>query len=100
MDNASQIAPTLKQHYNTSTGQPLTVLQDLWHARERIEREFNTDHPLSKVAGSEWRELIKDVILSRCTITAWKDKMIAYRDKYTQPVTYSVALICTCIQSQ
>lgn len=89
VDNASQVAPTLKQHYHASTGQHLTVLQDLWHARERIEREFNTDHPLIKAARSEWRELIKDVILSRCTITAWKEKMIAYRDKYSRPVTYS-----------
>ncbi len=89
VDNASQVAPTLKWHYTASTGQPLTVLQDLWHARERIEREFNTDHPLIKCARSEWRELIKDVILARCTISVWKDKMIAYRNKYTQPVTYS-----------
>ncbi len=89
VDNASQVAPTLKQHYHASTGQSLTVLQDLWHARERIEREFNTDHPLIKYARSEWRELIKDIILARCTITTWKDKMIAYRNKYTQPVTYS-----------
>ena len=52
VDNASQVAPSLKQHYHGSTGQPLTVLQDLWHARERIEREFNTDHPLIKYARS------------------------------------------------
>ena len=89
VDNASQVAPTLKLHYTASTGQPLTVLQDLWHARERIEREFNADHPLIKYARSEWRELIKDIILARCTITTWKDKMIAYREKYTQPITYS-----------
>ena len=36
--------------------------------------------------------VIIDIIVAyKCTITTWKEKMIAHRDKYTQPVTYSAA---------
>ncbi len=89
VDNASQVAHTLMHHYTESTGKPLTVLQDLWHARERIEREFNSDHPNIKDARQEWRNLIADVVMARCSRDTWKTNMIAFRDKYTKPIKYS-----------
>jgi ribosomal protein S8 len=90
VDNASQIANTLKTHYTHLTGQPLTVLQDLWHARDRIERELVPGHPLISQARSEWREMITDIILARCTKDIWKQQMIAYRVVSQLPIVLSV----------
>lgn len=89
IDNASQFGPGLKAHYRMLTGKELTVLQDLYHARERVEREFVFGHPLIGNARSEWRQLIGDVVQARCTLEDWRQRMIAYRDKYSEPVKYS-----------
>jgi hypothetical protein len=89
VDNASQVGQSLKQHYTMLTNEELTVLQDLYHARERIEREFVFGHPLIREARADWRKLIGDVINAKCTIDVWKKNMEAYRDKYTAPVKYS-----------
>ncbi len=89
VDNASQIGQSLKTHYKLTTNEELTVLQDLYHARERIEREFVFGHPLIREARADWRKLIGDVINARCTIDVWKENMIKYRDKYSSPVKYS-----------
>lgn len=89
VDNASQVGPSLRAHYYLITGEELTVLQDLYHARERIEREFVFGHPLIREARADWRKLIGDVIEGRCMQEEWKTNMIAFRDKYSSPVKYS-----------
>lgn len=91
VDNASHIGLQLKAFYHSLTGgQTLTVLQDLYHARDRIERELTIGHPLRWVARQEWRALIVDVIASRCTsMEEWRAKMKAFYDKYCESVVYS-----------
>lgn len=89
VDNASQVGPSLRAHYNLVTGEQLTVLQDLYHARERIEREFVFGHPLIRQARADWRKLIGDVIEGRCTQDEWKTNMNTFRDQYSSPVKYS-----------
>lgn len=44
VDNASQVGQSFKALYKELVANDLTVLQDLYHARERIEREFVFGH--------------------------------------------------------
>ncbi len=71
-------------------GQSLIVLQDLYHARERISRELRQGHPLLFIARREINQLITNLIDNQySTVDEFTLAMRKYHDKYTAVVTYA-----------
>ena len=91
VDNASQIGRRLIDEYRLfNTGVQLVVLQDLYHAQERIIRELQPSHPLRGEATSKIKALIGQITSGQHgTCGQWIQAMLEYRDRYTTPVTYS-----------
>lgn len=56
VDNASQFGGQLKDEYTKHTKNQLIVLQDIWHAKQRIKRELRIGHPSLAQANIELNE--------------------------------------------
>lgn len=91
VDNASQIADQLVGEYaRLRPNELLTVLQDIWHARERIVRELVQGHPLKKDAAQDIRAIFARLI--KCeypNVNVFVADMVRFRDLYSQPVSYA-----------
>ncbi len=90
VDNASQIGMSLLHFFKQSFNLPIVVLQDIFHARQRITRELLRTHPQWSTAMFECKQMFSKLVSGEYTdAQLFIDDLNHYRDKYTAEVAHS-----------
>ena len=88
IDNASQYGPSLKDNYMFWRQQPLTVLQDLYHAS--VTRELVSNHQLKFQATNDIKKILGSITTGDdVTKQEFINQMKEYIEQYSKPQAYS-----------